>query len=53
MSFESMEEAITQEVSIAEFTYNPNPEEEQANWTINPISWRDIAKARLAVQKGE
>ncbi len=51
MSFESMEEAITQNVSIAEFKHNPNPSENEVNWTINPISWREIAKARLLIQR--
>lgn len=53
MSFESMEEAITQDVSIAEFKYNPNPSEKEPDWTINPISWREIATARLEAMKKE
>jgi len=51
MSFKSMEEAITQDVSVAEFKYMPDPEKGEAHWTITPVSWRDIAKARLELQK--
>ena len=53
MSFESMEEAITQDVTVAEFQYNPDADltKQEANWTINPISWREIAKTRLDIQR--
>jgi len=51
MSFKTMEEAITQDVSIGEFKFNPDPSKGEADWTITPISWRDIAKARLEIQK--
>ena len=53
MSFESMEEAMTQDITIAEFTYNPNPDKkkDEVEWTIIALSWRDIAEARLEAKK--
>jgi hypothetical protein len=51
MSFESMEEAMTQDMSIAEFTYDRNPKKDEAAWTITVLSWTEIAKARLEAKK--
>jgi hypothetical protein len=52
MSFKNMEEAIMQDATIAEFKYSPDAKG-GATWMIEPVSWRDIAKARLELQKKE
>jgi hypothetical protein len=50
MSFKNMEEAIMQDATIAEFKYSTDPKG-NATWSIEPVSWREIAKARLELQQ--